>query len=133
MLMVAAVLLLLCAVPLIGGEDTQSRTEECLECARGCLKWPEIKELVTQEKHIDYVVFGVPWLYGIICAGISAVTWLKTGRAERVQFYSLASLFSCQLVMRLLLEVLTNPFVNDIKWQMIQLGCTCATYCGDFA
>ncbi|MGC1121625.1 MAG: hypothetical protein WBA22_11085 [Candidatus Methanofastidiosia archaeon] len=48
-----------------GQDQHLSRTEKCMECARGCLQQPEVRELVIIEKHIGYMIWGASAIFGL--------------------------------------------------------------------
>jgi hypothetical protein len=115
-----------------GQDQNLSRTEKCLECARGCLQQPEIRELVIIEKHIGYVIWGASAIFGLLCGCI--VIWASSGMKSEQNRILLAGFSSSMsvVIMRMILETVTHPVICDLYCQMHELGCDCAIYCGSF-
>jgi hypothetical protein len=115
-----------------GQDQNRSRTEKCMECARGCLQQPEIRELVVIEKHIGYIIWGASAIFGLLCGCIAV--WASSGMKSEYNRLLLVSLSGPMgvMVMRVILEMVTHPVICDLYWQMHELGCDCAIYCGSF-
>lgn len=113
-----------------GQDQSQSGTEKCVECARGCLQQPEIRELVIIKKQMGYVNWGGSIVCGVLCGCI--VVWASSRmKSEQKRLYLITFSTSLGIVaMHILLEIVTNPIVRDLYWQMHVLGCDCAIYCG---
>lgn len=115
-----------------GQDQNLSRTEKCMECARGCLQQPEIRELVIIEKHIGYMIWGASFMFSLLCGCI--VTWASLGMKNKQDRLFLVSLSGSLgvVIMKIILEAVTHPVICDLYYQMHELGCDCAIYCGSF-
>jgi hypothetical protein len=103
-----------------------------MECARGCLQQPEIRELVIIERHIGYVIWGASIIFGLLCGCI--VIWASSGMKSEQNRILLAGFSGSMsvVIMSIVLETATHPIICDLYWQMHALGCDCAIYCGSF-
>lgn len=78
------------------------------------------------------MIWGASIIFGLLCGCIA--TWVSSGMKNEQNRLLLVSLSGSMgvMVMKIILETVTHPVICDLYWQMHELGCDCAIYCGSF-
>jgi hypothetical protein len=115
--------------PVITGTQ-KTRTEKCLECAKGCMQTPIIRELIITKNRIKYVISGVSFVYGLLCGFIAILATIENEQ-QKILFGSFSASMGV-VGMHILLREVTRPIISYILYQMVIHGCACAIYCSNF-